>query len=478
MADAIPVSRLHARVKAWLEREGKADETWAVAVSGGADSVALLLLLWAHFPKRRTKILVLHFDHGLRPDSAADGKFVEQLAAELGVGFATARRAPGGSMNEAALRDVRMKFFHAQLAAHGARVIFFGHQLEDIAETMLIRLARGSGASGLSAPRPARSFPNGIVALRPLLELKREELRCALRAAGVDWREDSSNAQGHYLRNRLRLQVLPVWRAAENSRDIEAGAARARAALEDDADALENITAELMGDLPAGEPLRLDRLSGQPRAIIRRALYWWLERNRLNDNLNATAFDTLLEAVSGAQPGRWSAGPGRWLALNQSALTLEEGAVPAVPWLPQTMDAGAAAALPGGARLETRIIAVTGKLLKDLKAGRISPSWQVCLALPGKSAAKTKLIIRPWRPGDRYRPLGGPGRAKLQDLFTDKKIPVKERHRIPVVCSEDNEPLWVPGLPPAHARRLTAATHLALELTFKPASRIIDSLST
>ncbi len=485
MADAIPSGRLHARVLKWLECEAKKDETWAVAVSGGADSVALLLLLWAHFPNKRNELLVLHYDHGLRPDSAADAKFVEELASELGVGFASARRAPRGAINEGALRDARMDFFRAQLAARKARIIFFGHQLEDIAETMLIRLARGSGASALCAPRPVRFFSDdgGMVALRPLLDIRRGELRGALQRAGVVWREDSTNEQGHYLRNRLRHQVIPAWRAAEPTRNLDAAAARARAALEEEADALEAITGKLLHDLfprecAPGLPLPVGTFPSQHRAVVRRALNWWLDLNERKDHLNANAFNLLLEKVMAAQSGRWSAGSGRWLVLDKCWLSLSDGAIVVSSWPPVAISAGGVATLPSGAKLASRIITVSCKLLQDLKAGKIRPAQKTYLALPAGFASESKFIVRPWQPGDRYRPLGAPGRSKLQDLFTDKKIPAKERHRIPVVCNAANEPIWAPGLPPAHSYRLTAATRVALELTYRPLPKIIDTLST
>jgi tRNA(Ile)-lysidine synthase len=219
LGDAIPLARLHPRVRAWINEHARANETWAVAVSGGADSVALLLLLWAHFPEKRKQLLVLHFDHALRPDSADDAKFVQKLSASLGVSFATARRAPGGAFNEAALREARMKFFREQLAARQGRLIFFGHQRDDIAETMLMRLARGSGASGLCAPRPAREFPDGLVPLRPLLDIERAELREALQKSGAVWREDSSATASastfcrRGARRKARANWRPAWRA-------------------------------------------------------------------------------------------------------------------------------------------------------------------------------------------------------------------------------------------------------------------------
>jgi len=449
---------------------------WAVAVSGGADSVALLLLLWAHFPEKRKQMLVLHYDHAVRADSAEDAKFVHKLAEGLGVAFATARRSMGGPVSESALRKVRMKFFQEQLAARQARIIFMGHHRDDVAETMLMRLARGSGASGLCAPRPVRELPEGMVPLRPLLDLTHAELVAGLQKAGAVWREDASNAGDQYLRNRLRHHVLPAWRRAEVIPDLAAGVARARTALEEDAEALESLAAVVMGDLPTGEPLTLVRLASQPRAVVRRALYGWLNLYDARESLNAQAFDTLLDAVMAAQPGRWSAGPGRWIELDNSAVRMTGAEAPAAtPWGPLPLKAGRSVALPDGSRLQMRRVVVEQKLLKELRNGTVNPATRAYIGLPKKSATPA-MRARSWQVGDRYRPLGAPGRRKLQDLFTDKKIPVRERLRLPVVCSGDNEPWWVPGLPPAHDHRVTAATWAALELTYSPVREIITRL--
>jgi len=479
VGEKISVGRLHPRVLAWMEKHAKDNEPWAVAVSGGSDSTALLLLLWAHFPKKRKTLTILHFDHATRPESAADAEEVQAIAKQLGMAFISARRPPGGKLSEAALRDDRWNFFREQLKAHNARIIFFGHQRDDIAETMLMRLASGSGAGGLCAPRPVREFPDGAVALRPLLELSKKELRSAIMGTLVTmakegaketlWREDASNAKDIYLRNRIRHQVVPAWQEAIGARDLDAGVARSRAMIEDDGDALENMTTALMRDLPEGEPLPLSRLSNQPRAIVRRALWWWLLHNKLDKNLNAQAFDTLLDALAKAAPGRWSAGPGRWLVLDANGLSLSGGTGSATPtaWGPHVLKSGQTLTLLDGATLTARIVAVSPKLHKELKGGKIDPAKKTYL-VPPKKPSNGVWCVRPWQPGDKYRPLGAPGRKKLQDLFTDKKIPLKERHRLPVVCNEGDEPLWVPGLPPAHALRVLAGTKAALELTYRP----------
>ncbi|MGA2052844.1 MAG: tRNA lysidine(34) synthetase TilS, partial [Opitutales bacterium] len=309
LARAIPAGRLHPRVVAWLKKEAQAGEPWAAAVSGGADSVALLLLLWAHFPKARRRLTVLHYDHATRPDSREDAKFTRALAAALGLKCEMGRReASAGSVGEAELREARWGFFRERLKAGGGRVVFLGHQRDDIAETMLMRLARGSGTGGLSAPRPVRIFADGTVALRPLLDIGGEELRVALRTAGASWREDSSNASDDYLRNRVRRQVVPAWRLAARERDLAAGVARSRALLEEDDEALEAIVQAMLAERKAGGALKPADWATLPRALLRRALRSWLEAQELGGSVSAAAFEKLQDALMAGERGRWSAG--------------------------------------------------------------------------------------------------------------------------------------------------------------------------
>jgi tRNA(Ile)-lysidine synthase len=476
LAKRISVVRLHPRVLAWLKTNAGAQEPWAVAVSGGADSVALLLLLSTHFPKARKLMTVLHYDHALRLESADDAKFVRALAKSLGVKYQTERRsstgAKGKTASEADLRDARWTFFRGRLKAAGGRMIFLGHQRDDVAETMLMRLARGSGARGLSAPRPVNVFADGVVALRPLLDLDGEELRVALRVAAIAWREDASNASDAYLRNRLRHQVVPAWRAAVGERNLAAGVARSRALLEEDDEALEAIAGTALAKPQSGVPLKLANLTGQPRSIWRRVLRRWLEAQSLGENFSAAAFDSLQRALMAGEGGRWSAGRGGWLEVRDGSLRVRPGS-PAqsggVAWRPVNLRAGKVARLATGATLQCAVIEHPAIIVEALKNGRLESRRHTCLALTEGEAVPT-LKARPWQPGDRYQPLGAPGRRKLQDLFTDKKVPVEERNMLPVVCSRDGSPLWVPGLPPAESRRVQPGARRALWLTYHPSN--------
>jgi tRNA(Ile)-lysidine synthase len=302
LAELIPRERLDPAVLAWCDASARR-QVWGVGFSGGADSLALLLLLWSHWPGRRRSLRALHFDHRLRgAESQADARFCRRVCAELGVDYvAGAWAGSHAGASEAEARSARMAF----LGKH-ARVLWFGHQQDDIAESMLMRLARGSGAGGLAAPRPVQRLAAGRVHLRPLLTLKKEEIVAALRAARVPWREDSSNDRAAYFRNRIRKQVLPGWREAAQ-RDALAGAARSRLLLEEDDFALEGWLREIAPVDVKGR-LRLARLDGKPRALWRRALHGWVAANPRCGDLSRQAFEILLSAVEQRRPTRQSVG--------------------------------------------------------------------------------------------------------------------------------------------------------------------------
>jgi tRNA(Ile)-lysidine synthase len=302
LATLLPRERLDPAVLAWVERSSPR-LNWAIGFSGGADSLALLLLLWAHWPERRARLRALHFDHRLRgAESRADAVFCRQVCAALRIAFKRASwRGASPDASEAEARAVRLAFF-----AREARVVWLGHQQDDIAESMLMRLARGSGAGGLAAPRPVQALPGGRVHLRPLLGVKKAEIVVALRQAGAVWREDASNAQTAYFRNRIRRDVIPAWLEAAQ-RDGLAGAARSRALLEEDDAALDTLTVGLNAIDRAGR-LQLAKVAGQPRAIWRRVLHRWLLRQRDAGELSRQAFEALLVAIERGKPTRQSIG--------------------------------------------------------------------------------------------------------------------------------------------------------------------------
>ena len=181
---------------------------WAVGVSGGADSVALLLLLHA-WPG--LSLHVVHLDHQTRGQASSDdAKFVGELADRLGVGATISRRDEiEPAMNglpknlSARFRALRLEFFRRVVKSQELQGVILAHQADDQAETILLRLLRGSGPLGLAGMGSRRKL-NGLTILRPLLGIRRLELREFLNHAGQPWREDASNQSDRYARNRVR----------------------------------------------------------------------------------------------------------------------------------------------------------------------------------------------------------------------------------------------------------------------------------
>lgn len=317
LALALPAERFHPAVLAWASQR-PVREKWGVAFSGGADSLALLLLLWAHYPSHRRHLVALHFDHRLRGrESRSDAVFCRRTCEALGVKLIEGswiEARPGAS--EAEAREARMRF----LEKH-ARVLWLGHHMDDIAETMLMRLARGSGTSGLAAPRPVQALVPNRAHVRPLLSLKKGEILTALESGAIPWREDSTNRRTDYFRNRIRRDVLPAWVAAAQ-RDAVSGAARARELLEEDDSALESWLEEL-APLRADGSLDLEPLAGKPRAVLRRAVHRWLLMQPKAGKLSRQAFDTLLAAAARGARTRHSLGLNGFAVIQGGSLRFE-----------------------------------------------------------------------------------------------------------------------------------------------------------
>ena len=313
LAKAVPLSRLHPEVRRWADgRNQAARGVWAIAFSGGADSLALLLLMWAHWPRHRSRLVALHFNHRLRgAESGRDVRFCRAVCRGLGVEFRTeAWKRPataGRNASEAQAREARFVFFREQQWRAGARALWLGHQKDDIAESMLMRLARGSGTAGLAAPRPLQAWNETWIHVRPLLGLSKAEIEVALQACAVPWRSDSTNREPDFLRNRIRQQVLPEWVKAVAGRDALSGAMRSRELLQEDDEALERWADDLKA--LRGRSVDLKRLAGVPRAVVRRVLQRWrLALGERAGDLSRQGFEALLAAVERGAPTRLSLG--------------------------------------------------------------------------------------------------------------------------------------------------------------------------
>jgi len=231
-----------------------------VGVSGGADSVALLLGLLRLEPSAGggRRLVVAHADHGLRAESAADSAFVASLATDLGLRFVSRRLAVsasgGGEGLEARARRLRYAFLAEAAHEVGARHVLVAHTADDQAETILHRILRGTGVAGLAGMRRSRRLTDGVALVRPLLEVPREAARAFLTGLGQGWREDASNADLGRARNFLRHEILPGCTsgpypaAAESIVRLGGQAASVAAALASAADHLLDHHAEPWAD--------------------------------------------------------------------------------------------------------------------------------------------------------------------------------------------------------------------------------------
>ena len=185
-----------------------------LAVSGGADSSALLVLMAELQAEHNFEAVVLHVDHGIRDDSADDAAYVRRLAAVFNLPFYSTRvkvRRRKGESIEMAARRVRLDFFSEMTRRLKLDAIATGHHADDVAETFILRLARGAGPEGLAGLKRV-SRVNDITFIRPLLDLRGDDLRAFLRSRNMTWREDSTNSDTSILRNKVRHVVLPWLR--------------------------------------------------------------------------------------------------------------------------------------------------------------------------------------------------------------------------------------------------------------------------
>ena len=252
------------------------------AVSGGADSVCLLHVLLELAQGLGVRVAgVAHFNHQLRGrDSDEDERFVAQMAAQAGLTFFRAGAMPPSKGNlEQAARRARREFFASLIREGSADCVALGHTRDDQAETVLLRLMRGSGLAGLAGILPATA--EGLV--RPLLDVTRAEVEVFLTARGIAWREDSSNLEEKFARNRVRHKLLPQLAREWNPNLTEALAHLADLAYEEElwwAAEIARRSDEVAKDVAGGVEIRARGLAYQPRAVARRLVRHAIGRAR------------------------------------------------------------------------------------------------------------------------------------------------------------------------------------------------------
>jgi len=429
------------RVRAWCRREGLLPRGAAavVAASGGPDSTALLHVLASLAPAENWRLAVAHLDHALRPDSAADAAFVRAQAAALGLPFYCARvevRALPASRRrspEEAARLARRSFLARAAARFGADAVALGQTADDQAETVLLNLMRGAGTLGAAAMPPAVGL-----FVRPLLPLWRDDVLAYLNALGAAWRDDPTNRDPRYTRNWVRLELLPAL-TARFPRLKESLVALAAAARAEEC-ALEAQTAELLEPLVEAGGGGEFRLAGAFAAAFPEAL-----RGRAVRQL----YRCLTGSFTGLERRHVEAvlalGVGGAVSLPANARAARDAA----GWVfrrafvaPELRAWSAVVPTPGVVTLPPLGIEISAASARApaVMAGRGLDEVWLDEAVAGRG-----VVVRRWRGGDALAPVGLGGRKKLQDLFTDAKVPAAARRLWPVVTAGDGV-IWVPGL--------------------------------
>lgn len=438
-----------------------------VACSGGADSVFLLCMLATYAEALGLELIVAHYNHRWRgADSDGDAAFVEALAKGLSYPYLSGERPENeAAFTETTARALRLDFLRQTARQQNCPWIAFGHQMDDILETQLQRIARGCGAEGLAAPRPVARFDGQPTHVRPLLHLRAGDIRMALNACGAPWREDGSNADIGISRNALRHEVIPHLIEALD-RDPAHGAARSRYLLEEDAAALDWMARKCLPAAFSGSSrLSREEMRHLPHALLRRGLSAWLNRHDLIQSVGASAMDLLLNAICGKkQKHRISAGIA-YIMMDSEELWHEpvdaaEGSFFLEPILIESEDS---VILSSGAYLKMESIRLDVVACNRILQGEVDCQVEAVIEFQGGQSFE----IRSWQPGDRFRPIGAPGSKKLKDWFIDRQIPQKERKWLPVVTTCAGEIVWVPGFPPAESHKISKQTKAALRLTYQ-----------
>lgn len=447
-------SDLQTRITETIRRQQlfKPGDTLIIGLSGGADSTALLDLL-ATLPAFPLHLVAAHLNHCLRgADSDADEQFCRELAAHHDIPFESRRvdvttMARADSLNlEDAGRRARIAFFDELAATRQAAAVVLAQHADDQAETVLMRLLRGSGMSGL-AGMPWR---NGRGYVRPLLEITRGEIEAYLAERHLEWREDSSNLDLTFLRNRIRHELLPLLEQYNPS--VRTALTTTAGILSEEDALLDDQTVQAAGQVcrfsDCTASCDISRLDALPLALQRRLIRLMLSRLAGSlEHITHRHLENILQMAAAARPNLRINLPQGLVAIKEyGTLIITARDEPAVEATEITIPGPGSYQLPDGVWLRIEIATPPAGLcgtpdMAFFDIDRVPFPWQV----------------RTFRPGDRIQPLGMSGRKKVKDIFIDEKIPLSRRARTPLVfCG--GELIWIVGLRISHLSKIDAST--------------------
>ncbi|MCC6712176.1 MAG: tRNA lysidine(34) synthetase TilS [Candidatus Dadabacteria bacterium] len=428
-----------------------------VGLSGGADSVCLLYALHGLKAYRLT-LLAAHLNHGIRGKEAArDAEFSRGVAESLGVEFelgeadAPALRKKSRLSLEDAARVLRYEFFENVRKKHGASRIATAHTLDDQAETVLMRLLRGSGTRGLSGIPPV----SGEYIVRPLIETGRAAIESFLKSRRIEWIDDSTNLERDYLRNRIRLDLLPALK--EYNPKIMETLARTADILRLEEDFISREAgkgfwrvfkregSELTGNLD-----KYIRLHSTVRiAVLMRALTETRENLKNVSSIHLSAADAFLTSMTASGesvfPGGSVVVKGHGSFLVTTKDDLAKGFSYVIP----------STGIWSFPELEVEIEEAPVKGLEEERED---------VVYLDSDSVKFPIEVRSFKPGDRFVPLGMKSRKKVKDFFIDRKVPAFMRLRVPIFLSA-GEIIWIGGMRIGERAKVKGKPEKVLKLT-------------
>lgn len=445
-------------------------------VSGGPDSVALLHLLAAVAGELKLGLCAVYVDHGLRPaESGAEAKLVERLARQLGAGFKAGKvevrdyAEEQGLSIEAAARTLRYRYFEETVVELGAAAIAVAHTADDQAEEILLRLIRGAGRGGLAGMAPV----NYRRVIRPLLQVTKGQLLGYLRVRNIPFLEDSSNAERYFLRNRVRLDLLPYLEENFNPA-IRQNLLRTAEILGAEDELLDEMAGALYrravrrGQEPEDLQVAVKELPAHHRALRRRVFEMILVE--LGGQPSFQHIEKLLALAA-------RNGGGGELHLAEGLRVIKQGESLKFSY-PAGRGRHRISLTASGEYSFEKLIAGPGRW-PIAELGLIL-LIEVLDKLPGREVLIKResdyldmgdrafpLTVRTLRPGDRFHPLGGPGSRKIADFLSDRKLAREKRGRVPVLAN-DVGIVALLGLRIDHRYRLTDTTRKVLKISVFP----------
>ena len=441
-----------------------AGERVLVAVSGGPDSVALLHILCDLRHELKLHLEVAHLQHGIRGQEAKeDARFVQGLAESLDllfhikeVSIPRMRSRAGKGNIEALARRERHILFAEVARQRNLDKIATAHTEDDQAETVLMWLLRGAGRKGLSGMAPTQAInlagaesSKELTIIRPLLRVTKEELRRFLDERGLEFRLDRSNEDTAYLRNWIRLELLPRLKDRIDP-GVPSRLAQLAEVLRDEEVLLNALARKEIEALSVNSTLRRDGFLRQPKAMRRRMLRLWIEQARGGlGGLDFAHVEALNRLICDGPPQSRLSIPGGWELIREyDRLRLAKtGCIPKSPCYAYPMVIGGVLAVPEtGMTIDCQPASPPVELPRD--------HWE---AVFDQAALTGPLVVRNFRRGDRFQPLGMAGHRKVKDLFIEKRAPLPARALLPLLVMGE-EVLWLPGYGRSELGRIDRGT--------------------